>query len=284
MIDILVERHQRFESIRAYKLNTMLRGLKHAKIPWRIIDRPHDTEGGEAAFVHVDLTDVPSDFLAAARRYTRCVNRDASTIRRTLYSRARLFPNDHYEGPVIVKTVLNSGGCPELLYGRRQTFAARLGYVAMENLIPGYKQRVRPKYKIYPSLNNVPHDIWQNPRFIVERFLSGSLNRPIVKHRFDFFYEIGLNTRVSYDSLLCDPSKAVKFDVVHEVPIAIQNLRRELSLDYGAIDYFMVGDEAIPIDANKTVTVTDSWVKRWPCMGRHLDEVVDRLIQFARSD
>jgi len=283
MIEILVDRRRTFESIRHYKLKHMLGGLKRAGIEWRLIDNPAESEGGEAAFLHVDLTDVPADFIAAAHRYKRCVNRDASTIRRTLYTRARVLPDDAFDGPVIAKTVLNSQGAPELRYQNRRSLAARARYTAKKFLIPGYKRRLCPAYEIFDSLEDVPKSVWGDPRLLVERFLPGTMDLPIVKHRYDFFFEVELNTRVAYQSLLCDPETLTEFDVDPDVPQAIRDLRKQLSLDFGAIDYFMEDGEAIPIDANKTVTTTESWVARWPAVARHVEEVTDRLIEFARK-
>jgi hypothetical protein len=136
---------------------------------------------------------------------------------------------------------------------------------------------------VYESIRDVPDQIWNDPRMIMERFLPGSTRLPIVKHRFNFFYEVEMNHRVAYDSVLCDPETMVRLDVVPDVPAAIRNLRADLRLDYGAIDYFMVGDEAIPIDANKTMTETASWVANVPSVARHMDELTDRLVEFARN-
>jgi len=71
MIDIIVERCRTFDGMRHYKLRQMLGGLDRAGIPWRLIDRPAESRGGEAAFLHVDLTDVPDEFLAAVRIPTK---------------------------------------------------------------------------------------------------------------------------------------------------------------------------------------------------------------------
>lgn len=283
MIDIIVERRRTFESMRHYKLRLMLGGLDRAGVPWRLIDKPGESHGGEAAFLHVDLTEVPDDFLAAARRYDRCVNGDASTIRRTLYSRARLWPGDAYGGPVIVKPVLNSRGLPELRYENRRSLAARASYTAKKLLIPGYKRRLCPEYEIYESLGGVPKTVWDDPRFLVERFLPGAMSLPITKQRFDFFFEVEFNSRVSYDSLLCNPETMRDFDIDPDVPGAIRDLRAKLKLDFGAIDYFMVDGVAIPIDANKTVTTTESWMAKWPSVARHVSDVTDRLVEFARG-
>jgi hypothetical protein len=45
----------------------------------------------------------------------------------------------------------------------------------------------------------------------------------------------------------------------------------------------MVEDEAIPIDANKTVTEAASWVANMPSIARHMDELTDRLVEFVRD-
>jgi hypothetical protein len=248
-----------------------------------VIDRPGLAKGGVAAFLHVDLTDVPDDFRAAARRYDRCVNRNAVSIRRTLYSRARVSARDDYTGPVISKSVLNSRGMPEWRYDKRRSLLARAGQLAGKIVVPGYKQRKCPEYVVYESIRDVPRPIWNDPGMIVERFLPGSMRLPITKYRFNFFYEVEMNHRASYNSVLCDPETMSGFDVVPDVPAAIRNLRADLQLDYGAIDYFMVGDKAIPIDVNKTVTEAASWVANVPSIARHMDELTGRLVEFARE-
>lgn len=282
MIDIFVDRRRTFESVQPYMLHAMLHGLERARVPWRLVDRPQDSNGGEAAFLHVDLTDVPDDFLAAASRYDRCVNGNAATIRRTLYARARLQPGDEHSGPVIVKTVLNSRGAPELRYESRKSAAARASHIAKKILVPGYKKKLCPEYEVFESLDDVPAPVWTNPRLMVERFLPGAMKLPITKYRFNFFYELEFNYRSSYDSLLCHSGTEREFDAAPDVPDSIRDLRHTLKLDYGAIDYFLVDGEAVPIDANKTVTASEPWVKKWPSAARYVAEATDRLIEFAR--
>jgi hypothetical protein len=67
------------------------------------------------------------------------------------------------------------------------------------------------------------------------------------------------------------------------LPDELRRIRQELKLDYGAIDYFMVGEDAFAIDANKTVTMTDSWIARFPSIARHAEEVTERLIAYVRE-
>lgn len=283
MLDIYVDRRSNFERMGGYKLQYMLRGMGRAGLAWRILDRCNVDDIGGSAFLHVDLTDVPASFREVARRYPRCVNVDATTIRRTQYSRARLMPEDGYDGPVIAKTILNSRGFPELRYEARAGVGERLAHLARKAFVRGYKQQSCPAYRVYPSLPDVPAEIWIDERMMVERFLPGHLDLPVVKHRLDFFFEVEINTRAVFNSLLCDPETIDRVDVVPDVPDEIRRIRRELKLDYGAIDYFMVDDDAFAIDANKTVTMTDSWIARFPSIARHAEEVTERLVAFVRE-
>ena len=64
------------------------------------------------AFLHADLSLVPKSYPGFAARYPIAINADVNDIRKTSHSRNRVEPGDGYEGPVIVKTALNSAGIP----------------------------------------------------------------------------------------------------------------------------------------------------------------------------
>ena len=175
--------------------------------------------------------------------------------------------------------VLNSRGRPETRFKQR-TKLGRLAYKI------GGKWRGLPekfKYCVYPSLSEVPPSAWSNPKLMVERFIPARLAPPITKHRFDFFYEVGLNARSIFNSLLCEPKTVMHVDSVSDIPDEVIAVRRALNLDYGAIDYFVTKDEVCVIDANKTVGVTSSWIEQFPLVARHVEAVADRLIEFVRG-
>lgn len=282
MLDVHVDRRANFARMRGYKLHCMLRGLDRAGLRWRMVD---DGAGdpGNAAFVHVDLTELPQRFRGIGDRSARAINARAVTIDRRLYSRLRLTPDSDHEGPVIVKTVLNSRGLPELRYRSRANLASRLDHLLRKIAVRGYKDAVCPAYRILASVRDVPAEVWEDERLMVERFAPGGVTLPVVKHRLDFFFDVELNTRAVFASLLCDPESVEAFDVVADVPEAVRRVRRDLNLDYGAIDYFVIDDEAFVIDANKTVTTTESWVGRFPAVAGHVDDVTSRLIEFVRG-
>ncbi len=64
----------------------------------------------DLAIVHVNLSVVPEDYLAFARRYPAVVNGHVRDIRKSAISQNLLLPDSPYEGPVIVKTDLKLCG------------------------------------------------------------------------------------------------------------------------------------------------------------------------------
>jgi hypothetical protein len=282
-LDVYVDSVKRFRRFSDYTLHIMLAGLNRVGLTHRLIDKFAPGSLAESAFLHVDLTELPEEFAAVKDSYRNCVNGRAVSINRKLYSMASLEREDDFHGPVITKTVLNHQGVPEYCYNRDRSILARLRHKFNKRQDPRFLDKICPPYKIYESIGQVPSAIWSDPCFIVETFLPGTLELPIVKHRYEFFLECGLNTRSVFDSLHCDPLTAISVDDAGDVPEAIQDVRRRLGLDFGSIDYFVVGDEAIVIDANKTVTATLEWFAEYPFLVRYFDDVTDRLAAFVRG-
>jgi hypothetical protein len=282
-LDVYVERRSNFLRIAAYKLKYMLRRLSRANLSYRVLDHFSPDDAAERGFLHVDLTEVPKAFQAIHRHYPECVNGRAATISRLLYSRARVFRDDPYAGPVIVKTILNHRGLPELRLYRTSNIVRRCAHALGKRITPGYEARLCPVYRAYPSLSAVPAGVWTDPRLMVERFLPGRLEPPIVKYRLDFFYDVELNMRSTYGSILCDPKTLIRTEVVTDVPAEVIAVRRALHLDFGAIDYFVLLGDAFVIDANKTVTETPLWMTEVRPMVRYMELAGERLIDFVRG-
>jgi hypothetical protein len=261
----------------------MLRGLDHAGVRWRVLDRLRVRDPARAAFVHVDLTDLPAGFLGIAGRYAGSVNARATTINRLRYSRLRVMPGDGYEGPVIVKTVRNSRGFPELRYAARESIRTRVGHVARKLTVPNYKERKCPRYEVYASLAEVPTEAWHDQRLFVERFAPGSLEMPFTRYKYNFFLDVEQNSRSTFSSLIYDDGAVETFEVVDHVPAEVRRVRQALHLDYGAIEYFVVGDDCFVVDVNKTVTQPDAWINRFPPSGRFIDDITRRLADFVEA-
>lgn len=284
VLDVYVESASSFARSADYKLQHMLRRAGSAQIRYRVMDRISATAaGGQRAFLHVDLTEVPEEFRRVQDRYDACVNGRATTISRLLYTTARVGRDEPYAGPVIVKTVLNHHGWPEFRYGASRTFARKAWHSLASRVVQGRAARACPGYRVCASIEAVPPSVWADRRLMVERFLAGRLQPPLEKYRYDFFFDVGLNLRSVHDSLLAEPESVVSVETVTDVPSEVSEVRRRLNLDFGAIDYFVVDGCAVVIDANKTVGISPSWVARFTPVARHLDLATDRLIEFVRN-
>ena len=283
MLDVYVDRRSNFIRRRDYILHRMLSGLQRAGLPWQLLDHPGNENAASVAFVHLDLTELPAEFLTIGYQYVHAINGKAATIDRRLYSRLRLLVNEDYAGPVIVKTFRNSRGFPELRYAARKNIFNRVGHVARKLSVPDYKERKCPCYRVYDSVADVPPAVWDDERLFVERFAPGNLTLPLLRYKYNFFLDIEQNTRSTFSSVIYDDRTVEKFEVVAEVPDEVRRVRRDLHLDYGAIEYFVVDDDCFVIDANKTVTQPDAWIDRFPATAGFIDEITCRLIEVVKA-
>lgn len=267
-----------------YNLHRMLRGLRRAGLSWRLLDNCYVEDRARLAFFHIDLTELPAEFGKMGRHYAHCINGKATTIDRRLYSRLELKPDERHDGPVIVKTILNSQGYPELRYAARQTLSGRLGHVARKIAIRGYKQSQCPEYQVLASIADVPAAIWDDDRLMVERFAPGTLALPIIKYRLNFFLDVECNTRSTCASPLCDEESVETREIAPDVPEEVRRVRRDLHLEYGAIDYFIVDGECFVIDANKTVGMSEDWIADFPAAAKFVEDITSRLVDWVGTE
>jgi hypothetical protein len=283
-LDVYVESVASFRVSPTYELQAALPKLRDAGVRIRILDHPPKTGHADAAMLHVDLTEVPERFRDLRSLYRRTINGSALSIHRHLYSTLRLARGDRHAGPVIVKTVLNSRGRPELHARKYRNFWTRAGYTFREMVDPRFKPRMAPAYRVYACLDEVPPAVWSDERLMVERFAFPTLGLPIVKHRYMFLFDVELLLRQSYDDVLCTGAKLIGNEPADlPVPEAVTAIRRRLSLDYGSIDYFVVDGRAVVVDANKTYSSNPDWARRFPFRRAYSERVAARLIAFARG-
>ena len=149
--------------------------LKHLALTWQQQGFEVEVVQGigrefEADIVisHIDLTVVPEEYTVFLKKYPVVINREATDISKSRISQILLKPGDAYDGPVIVKTVANFGGIPELDHqdGMGQTVIdCERPWRKVEHLDPH-------NYPRFESIGKVPTGVWKNRKLIVERFLS----------------------------------------------------------------------------------------------------------------
>ncbi|OOZ39236.1 hypothetical protein BOW53_12300 [Solemya pervernicosa gill symbiont] len=283
-LDIYVDRIETVADSDHYVLSRLLKGLDDSGLSYRFRESVDGRDLAPRAFVHIDLTELPQRFHQIDKLYPQVINGQAVSIDRRRYSRAMLERGSDYAGPVISKSIYNHRGVPEFNYQRRRNLSARVGHLFNKLIKPHYKQLRCPHYEVHETLAAVPDSVWTNPEQIVERFLPGSLELPIEKHRYNFFYDYEFTTRSTFESLLCNPDKVVEVDEAEgRVPDEVRNVREMLHLDYGSIDYFMVDDKAYVIDANKTTTTGDSWIDAYPVIAEYMRCMQQKMIEFVKG-
>ena len=138
----------------------------------------HYLPPADICFVHVDLSVVPSDYIEFANQYPTAVNLHVTDIRKTSYSRNRVVRGDGYDGPIIVKSSLNSAGAPERwgkpqrrLVGAWAEFNRELTRRAPACL-PFQRPSITSKqhYRIFPKRHMLPVGWLDRDDIIVERF------------------------------------------------------------------------------------------------------------------
>ena len=200
----------------------------------------------DLAIMHVDLSVVPVAYREAAKRYPVVVNGAAVDVRKRLVSRNLVSRHDEWKGPVIVKTDLNYSGIPEKRAAER--FRAD---GTPSDLPPGPIVSTTRPYAVLPSTSEVPAEIWNNPGFVVERFLPEQDARGYWLRAWVFFGDRERCTRYRGTHPVVKSATIVDREPA-PVPEELRAERRRLGFDYGKFDFVVRDGRAILLDANRT--------------------------------
>jgi hypothetical protein len=195
----------------------------------------------DLAFVHVDLSEVPEEYLALAARYPASVNGRIRSIRKSAYSPHLLREGDRWEGPVIVKSDRNYGGSPEA--------QRRIPRLDGQGVHPPFASPFH--YPVLPGLGAVPKAVFGSSDFIVQRFLPELEEGLFHVRTYAFLGDWEECQRLASDQPIVKAETKVASAPAPVHP-GIRALRRELGFDYGKIDYLLHGEELVVLDLNKT--------------------------------
>lgn len=206
---------------------------------------------------HVDMTVMPPEYIAFARRYPRVLNRDVVDISKSSFSENIVGPGSPETGPVIVKTDRNHGGLPELrleAMPRARLFFEKLRSRLVSMRSPRWRDVEvldRGSYPVFPALKDVPREIFANPHLIVERYVAEiEGGRYCVR----FCYALGsreFTVRLTSKNPVIKASTSEGCERV-ESSSEVALWRRRLGLDYGKIDYVVRDGKAVVLDVNTT--------------------------------
>lgn len=205
---------------------------------------PERQVAAEAVFMHVDATVLPEEYVEFAKRYPVGINTHVKDISKQKISSAILRRGDHWDGPVIVKSNLNSSGNPERRLNRR---------AAAKGAKPPFPDaRAKDDYEVFDKTEAVPEAIFDDPWLAVEKFLP---EREIDGYAIRFWTFCGNQERCTRYVAADESLKAKNFIRSEPVPVpdSLREIRSALRFDYGKFDFVVHDGKAILLDANKTM-------------------------------
>jgi hypothetical protein len=207
---------------------------------------------------HIDLTRTPPEYVEYIRSFPAAVNGDVVDISKRRVSRHLLRRDEDYGGPVVVKTDSNARGRPEYwLAKRRHPLLARVrrALVPIAEHALGRRLAWRTAlhgYPVYNSLAEVPAGAFRNPALVVERFLpEREGDRYFMRH----YLCLGDHTRsvrVAGPAPFLKRASCTLVDEGLAVPEEVLDVRRQIGLNYGKIDYTIHEGEVAILDVNRT--------------------------------
>ena len=233
----------------------------------------------DLAFLHVDTSVVADEYLELGRRYPVTLNGGVKSILKTSISKYLLKRDDHYSGPVIVKTDANYGGANEFFIAAK---SGRSGWIDPEVERPWRKREIMDstKYPVFQSLAEVPTGVWKNNKLIVEKFLPERLENGDYRCcTYVFFGEQEYAFWATSPKPVVKSSVATELGMIDEIPQSIREIRKASEFDYGKFDYTEVDGEVIVYDMNKTPALGEKYVAMIPDL--NLKAFADEILSFG---
>jgi len=253
---IIHHENERRVDYKRHLIHVMIQAWKAAGIEVIEVFGIREAPPADVAFLHIDLSVVPSAYLKFTRRYPVVLNGAVADIRKSHLSLLRVDPGSNYAGPVIVKSALNCAGDPEMVYFRYRSKFRRI--FDRKPPHPSHHVRIESKadYRVYATPTEMPASMWKCPGLVVEKFMPERHDGLYCLREWYFCGE----KSVQWVELSPNPIFTSGQQVHHlDVPLhpELQALRKRLGFDYGKFDYTMVDGRPVIFDFNKTTGVVD---------------------------
>jgi len=268
-VAILVHRHAPLDR-HGYWLKAIAELWQESGVRITVIDDPDRRVDADLAILHVDLTVVPRDYLAWARRCAMTINGTVADISKRAISQHLVRRGDGHDGPVIVKTDRNCAGEPELRLASSRRAARRPGDVVggtlgwLDEKLRRRRRRRRygasvpfRDYRVYASPAEVPEAVWDDDELVVERFLAERRDGHYCVRTWLFLGDRERHALFWSRDPVIKGHNIAGFERLGEVPAALRQRRRELGFDFGKFDYAMVDGHPVLFDANRTPAIGD---------------------------
>lgn len=205
----------------------------------------------DLGILHHDCTRLNPTDIPPVPDGVKVINSEVLDISKRLYSELMVTASDDWDGPVIIKTNLNSFGGPE----RRSK--ARQPLHEMRKLLARYNwnfARDLPKgtYPMLDSLDDVPGWVWSRDDLLVERFMPERANGLFALRGWVFLGSAGYSYRLFSTDPMVKTGTMVDYEYLEETPTELEQARQRMGFDFGKFDYVVHDGRAILLDANKT--------------------------------
>jgi hypothetical protein len=230
----------------------------------------HENIEADIAILHVNLSVVPDEYVRYAMKFPVTLNLNITDIRKQTISQYQVEKNDDYDGSVIVKTDKNCGGIPEakiynqplpsnrslVKFARRFVRKTRNAGIKLKLISINSSRFVvteyRESFSIFEHKGQVPEYIWNDKNWIVERFLPEiEDSRFVIRNAYFLGDKMICFKTFSSDPIVKEEKESESYKI--EMPQKIIQIRNQLGLNYGKIDYVMHNGEPVVLDIGKTI-------------------------------
>lgn len=208
-------------------------------------------QAADLGILHHDCTRLSVTDIPPAADGVQILNSNVLDISRRLYSELMLTKTDDWDGPVIIKTNLNSFGGPERRNKTRNPVHEAQKLLARHN----WKlARTLPKgvYPVLDSLGDVPNWVWSREDLLVECFMPERAGDLFALCGWMFLGSAGYGYRLFSTDPMVKTGTMVSHAYLDEVPPELEAARARMGFDFGKFDYVVHDGRAILLDANKT--------------------------------
>ncbi|MGE3075575.1 MAG: hypothetical protein AB7N24_17815 [Dehalococcoidia bacterium] len=244
--------------------------LRHVADYWKprgvrfeLTTDPKVAPPGGVAWQHLDVTTVDAPYRALLARYPKTINGRAISIAKRGSVTHLVERDDPWSGPVVIKTDRNFGGRGEDWVHRSRFLRHPWVHSALDRLPPRISGRMNPAaYPVLQSRSEVPKWVWQDSRFVVQRFLAERSDGAYAIRRWFFFGGKSFAYRALASSPIVMGDGHCEWTQLEEVPTELTQLRRRMGLDFGKIDYAEVNGELVVYDVNSAVSADEQRDRR----------------------
>lgn len=203
--------------------------------------------------LHIDKTRLEGADLPEPPSGVRVINGQVLDISKRLFSVLEVLPDGDWDGPVIVKTNQNHFGLPERsrssppagLADRLRTRLAQRSWRLAHQLPDRH-------YPVLPSLKKVPGWVWEDPGYIVERFMPERVDGLYALRGWMFLGSASYGWRLFSPEHMVKTASMVRFEYIDEPPPELWELKARTRFDFGKFDYVMHDGKPVVLDLNKT--------------------------------